>query len=82
MLTYAQQAKEQAKVEQDKLAKRIQEFRTQAELDSLQASSNLEPPSVDGVCVFGLSSYKNVEAIMQSTTTGEVRFYFIFLRSF
>ncbi|XP_060669385.1 ADP-ribosylation factor GTPase-activating protein AGD4 isoform X3 [Ziziphus jujuba] len=73
VLTYAQQAKEQAKVEQDKLAKRIQEFRTQAELDSLQASSNLEPPSVDGVCAFGLSSYKNVEAIMQSTTTGEVQ---------
>ncbi|KAL5554486.1 hypothetical protein UlMin_041887 [Ulmus minor] len=74
VLTYAQQSKEQAKVEQDRLAKRIQEFRTQAEMDSLRASSNLEPSiAADGIRVFGTNSYRGVEAVMLSTANGEVQ---------
>ncbi|KAH7569799.1 hypothetical protein JRO89_XS05G0001700 [Xanthoceras sorbifolium] len=71
VLTYAQQSKESALIEQDKLVKRIQEYRTQAELDS---SADMEPStSADGIHVVGLSSYKNIEAIMQSTANGEVQ---------
>ncbi|TQD81654.1 hypothetical protein C1H46_032811 [Malus baccata] len=74
VLTYAQQSKEQATVEQDKLHKRIQEYRTQAELDSIRASSNIEPPAVaDGNRTFGLASHKNIEAIMQSSANGKVQ---------
>lgn len=73
ILTYAQQSKEQANIEQDKLAKRIQEFRTQSELDSLRASSNIEPTNNDGIYIVGISSYKNIEALMQSTTDGEIQ---------
>lgn len=61
-----------ANVEQDKLAKRIQEYRTQAELDNMRASSSLEHSAgTDSIHVVGMSPYKNVEAIMQSTN-GEV----------
>ncbi|KAI9168847.1 hypothetical protein LWI28_002728 [Acer negundo] len=71
VLTYAQQSKESTNIEQDKLAKRIQEYRTQAELDN---SADMEPStSADGIHVVGLSSYKNIEAIMQSTANGEVQ---------
>lgn len=71
-MTYAQQSKEMANVEQDKLAKRIQEYRTQAELDNMRASSSLEHSAgTDSIRVVGMSPYKNVEAIMQSTN-GEV----------
>lgn len=73
VLTYAQQSKEQSTVEQEKLHKRIQEFRTQAELDSVRASSNIEPSAaVDGNRAFGLASYKNIDAIMQSSANGKV----------
>lgn len=73
ILTYAQQSKEMANIEQDKLAKRIQEYRTQAELDNMRASSSLEHSAgTDSIHVVGMSSYKNVEAIMQSTN-GEVQ---------
>ncbi|XP_024031751.1 ADP-ribosylation factor GTPase-activating protein AGD4 isoform X2 [Morus notabilis] len=72
VLTYAQQSKEQAKVEQDRLAKRIQEFRTQAEMDALRASSNIDPSAgVNVIRVFGMNSHKSVEAIMQSRANGE-----------
>ncbi|EXC33077.1 ADP-ribosylation factor GTPase-activating protein AGD4 [Morus notabilis] len=74
VLTYAQQSKEQAKVEQDRLAKRIQEFRTQAEMDALRASSNIDPSAgVNVIRVFGMNSHKSVEAIMQSRANGEVQ---------
>ncbi|KAJ8759370.1 hypothetical protein K2173_006890 [Erythroxylum novogranatense] len=73
VLTYAQQSKELANIEQDKLAKRIQEFRTQSELDSIRASCNLEPSvGADGTHVVGMDSYRNIEAIMQSPADGEV----------
>ncbi|KAI4373166.1 hypothetical protein MLD38_011324 [Melastoma candidum] len=74
VLTCAQQSKEMATVEQDKLAKRIQEFRTQAELDNLRASSNVEP-TISALSVHPAhgNSYKNIEAIMQSSANGEVR---------
>ena len=73
VLTYAQQSKEHASIEQDKLAKRIQEFRTQSELDSIQASRNLEPStSGESFAGHGMSSYKNIEGIVQSSTNGEV----------
>lgn len=72
-MTYAQQSKEMASAEQDKLAKRIQEFRTQSELANLRSSSNVDAStSGDGIHVVGVSSYKNIEAIMQSTANGQV----------
>ncbi|CAK9143913.1 unnamed protein product [Ilex paraguariensis] len=63
-----------ANIEHDKLAKRIQEFRTQAELDHLQASSNVGTSiSAVGMNGVGMSSCKNIEAIMQSATKGGVQ---------
>ncbi|XWS64069.1 hypothetical protein CRYUN_Cryun06bG0155500 [Craigia yunnanensis] len=74
VLTYAQQSKELANAEQDRLEKRIQEFRTQAEIDTLRASSNIEPSTTaGGIHVIGMNSDKNIEAIMQSSTNGEVQ---------
>ncbi|XP_058184026.1 ADP-ribosylation factor GTPase-activating protein AGD2-like isoform X2 [Rhododendron vialii] len=74
VLTYAQQSKELANAEQDNLAKRIQEFRTQAEVDQLRASSNVNAStSAVGINGVGMSSNKIIEAIMQSTAKGEVR---------
>ncbi|XP_075082999.1 ADP-ribosylation factor GTPase-activating protein AGD2 isoform X2 [Nicotiana tabacum] len=74
VLTYAQQSKEQACIEQDKLAKRIQEFRTQAELNHMRGSSNLGTSTSsiasNGV---GMNSDKNIEAIMQSSAEGAVQ---------
>ncbi|KAK9052640.1 hypothetical protein SSX86_029270 [Deinandra increscens subsp. villosa] len=69
VLTYAQQSKEQASIEQDRLAKRIQEFRTEAEMKEAVPNS-LGTVSVNG---FGMSSDKNIDAIMQSTTKGTVQ---------
>ena len=53
-------------------------------MDTLRASSNLDPSAgVDGIRVFGMNSYKSVEAIMQSGANGEViclglrRFFFL-----
>lgn len=72
-MTYAQQSKEMANAEQDKLAKRIQEFRTQAELASLRALSHVDAStSGDGIHVVGINSYKNIEALMHSTANGQV----------
>ncbi|KAK8615611.1 hypothetical protein V6N13_017196 [Hibiscus sabdariffa] len=72
--TYAQQAKELATAEQCSLEKRIQEFRTQAEIDSLKASSGIEPLTTCGaICGMGMNSDKNIEAIMQSSINGEVQ---------
>ncbi|TVU29118.1 hypothetical protein EJB05_20668 [Eragrostis curvula] len=60
--------------EQDKLAKRIQEFRTQEEIANVRMASNVDTsPSGDGIHVVGLQSYKNIEALMQSTANGEVQ---------
>ncbi|KAA8532300.1 hypothetical protein F0562_032333 [Nyssa sinensis] len=74
VLTYAQQSKEQANIEQDKLAKRIQEFRTQAELDHLEAASNMGAlTTAVGINGVNMSSYRNTEAIMLSTAKGEVQ---------
>ncbi|PPD99026.1 hypothetical protein GOBAR_DD03938 [Gossypium barbadense] len=72
--TYAQQAKELANAEQCSLEKRIQEFRTQAEIDIIKTSSNIEPSTSSvGICVTGMNSDKNIEAIMQSSRNGEVQ---------
>ncbi|XP_017633384.2 ADP-ribosylation factor GTPase-activating protein AGD4-like isoform X1 [Gossypium arboreum] len=72
--TYAQQAKELANAEQCSLEKRIQEFRTQAEIDIIKASSNIESSTSSvGICVTGMNSDKNIEAIMQSSRNGEVQ---------
>ncbi|KAK9027978.1 hypothetical protein V6N11_067794 [Hibiscus sabdariffa] len=72
--TYAQQAKELANAEQCSLEKRIQEFRTQAEIDTLRASSNIESTtSSAGICVTSVNSDKNIEAIMQSSINGEIQ---------
>ncbi|KAL4570029.1 hypothetical protein LXL04_025678 [Taraxacum kok-saghyz] len=73
VLTYAQQSKEQASIEHDRLAKRIQEFRTQAET-TVPLHVNVGPTTtnltVNGI---GMSSDKNIDAIMQSTTKGTVQ---------
>lgn len=62
-----------ANVEQDKLAKRIQEYRTQAELDNIKASSNTDSlAGADGTRVVGLNSYKSSETVVQSVPKGEV----------
>ena len=72
-MTYAQQSKEMANAEQDNLAKRIQEFRTQSELASLRSMSHTEASTIgDGIHVVGIKSYKNIEELMQSTANGEV----------
>uniref|UniRef100_A0A0D9VIM2 Uncharacterized protein n=1 Tax=Leersia perrieri TaxID=77586 RepID=A0A0D9VIM2_9ORYZ len=74
VLTYAQQSKEMAVNEQDKLAKRIQEYRTQEEITNLRMASNVDTStSGDGIHVVGLQSYKKIEALMQSTANGEVQ---------
>ncbi|KAL1324384.1 hypothetical protein HN51_034550 [Arachis hypogaea] len=74
VLTCAQQSKELANIEQDKLAKRIQEYRTQAELESTRASNNTEPlPGADGTHVVGLNTYKGFEGGMQPAAKGEVQ---------
>ncbi|EPS61576.1 hypothetical protein M569_13219, partial [Genlisea aurea] len=74
VLTYAQQSKELANVEQDKLAKRIQEFRTQSELNQSQGSDKFTYSSnVVGINGFGMSAYKNTEAITLATAKGEVQ---------
>ncbi|XP_062222685.1 ADP-ribosylation factor GTPase-activating protein AGD2-like [Phragmites australis] len=74
VLTYAQQSKEMAINEQDKLAKRIQEFRTQEEIANVRMASNVDTStSGDGIHVVGLQSYKKIEAMMQSSANGEVQ---------
>lgn len=73
VLAYVQQSKEMANAEQDKLERRIQEFRTQAELASLRALSHAETStSSDGTLFVGSNSYKNIEALMQSAANGPV----------
>lgn len=67
-MTDAQQSKEQSKIEQDRFEKRIQEFRTQSDLDSQQ----VEPSNVDGNHVYRTIPYKNVEATSISTADKEV----------
>ena len=69
-MTYAQQSKEQANIQQDRFAKRIQEFRTQAELDHSTASGNLGMPTSSLSNGVGLNLDKTIEAIMQ--TKGDV----------
>ena len=82
MLTYAQQSKEQASIEQDRLAKRIQEFRTQAEMtESVPSNLGATTTYVSGNGV-GMSSDKNIEAIMQSTAKGMVSFLFLYASYF
>lgn len=72
MLTFSQQSKEQAKIEQDKLAKRIQEFRTQSELNQ-QASNSLAISSkAIGVNGYSMDTYKTAESIILATSKGEV----------
>ncbi|CAN8245019.1 unnamed protein product [Cochlearia groenlandica] len=61
VLTYAQQSKEQSKIEQDRFARRIQEFRTQSELDNQQVSDKADSSGVDGNHVYRSIPYKNVE---------------------
>lgn len=74
VLTYAQQSKEQSNIEQDRLAKRIQEFRTRTELANLRASSNMATSTGSvGMNGLDLSSYKSIEGNVQSTAKGEVQ---------
>ncbi|KAK8951221.1 ADP-ribosylation factor GTPase-activating protein AGD4 [Platanthera zijinensis] len=71
VLSYSQQSKEMANAEQDKLERRIQEFRTQAEMASLRSLSHAETStSSDGILLVGSSTYKSIEALMQATANG------------
>ncbi|XP_059442994.1 ADP-ribosylation factor GTPase-activating protein AGD4-like isoform X2 [Corylus avellana] len=82
VLTYAQHAKEMANVEQDKLAKRIQEYRIQTELESIRASSNMEHSvGTNSILAVGMSSYRNVEAIMQSNNGQTIKQGYLLKRS-
>ncbi|CAL9238018.1 unnamed protein product [Arabidopsis halleri] len=72
VLTYAQQSKEQSKIEQDRFARRIQEFRTQSELDSQQASAKADPCGVGGNHVYRAIPRKHVEPNSFSTADKEV----------
>ncbi|KAJ4772219.1 hypothetical protein LUZ62_020188 [Rhynchospora pubera] len=74
VLTYAQQTKEMASLEQEKLETRIHEFRTQAELANLKPPSNSDTSNTgDGIHVVGVHSYKKIEELMQSSSNGEVQ---------
>ncbi|XP_042440783.1 ADP-ribosylation factor GTPase-activating protein AGD2-like isoform X1 [Zingiber officinale] len=74
ILTYTQQTKEMINAENEKLEKRIQEFRTQNELANLRSSSNVvATTSGDGIHVVGVKSYKNIEALINSTVNEEVQ---------
>ncbi|KAK4754330.1 hypothetical protein SAY87_002434 [Trapa incisa] len=74
VLTYAQQSKEMAIVEQDNLVKRIQEFRTQTELDSSQNSGTDNDTMTGCLHSANASSFnKSVEAILQSSRNDEVQ---------
>lgn len=60
-------------VENEKLEKRIQEFRTQNELANLRSSSNVVATTGgDGIHVVGVNSYRNIEALINSTVNEEV----------
>ncbi|KAG6532207.1 hypothetical protein ZIOFF_006046 [Zingiber officinale] len=73
ILTYTQQTKEMINAENEKLEKRIQEFRTQNELANLRSSSNVvATTSGDGIHVVGVKSYRNIEALINSTVNEEV----------
>lgn len=79
VLTYAQQTKEMASNEHEKLETRIHEFRTQAELANLKPASNTDnSTSGDGIHVVGVHSYKKIEELMQSSSNGEVLSLFVF----
>lgn len=74
VLTFAQKSKELANIEQDKFAKRIQEFRTQVEIDNLRANTNMgASSSSDGIRGVRMASQKNIETIMQSNSKGEAQ---------
>ncbi|XP_074273488.1 ADP-ribosylation factor GTPase-activating protein AGD2-like [Silene latifolia] len=75
VLTYAQQSKEASNAEQDKLGRRIQEFRTQVQMDNLHASSSTEAlTNVDCPRPIGIGpSYKDIQALMQSSANGMVQ---------
>ncbi|KAK9691368.1 hypothetical protein RND81_09G192700 [Saponaria officinalis] len=75
VLTYAQQSKEASNAEQDKLGRRIQEFRTQVEIDNLNAASNAEAStSVDSTRPIGAGpSCKDIQALLQSSANGMVQ---------
>ncbi|XP_023551323.1 ADP-ribosylation factor GTPase-activating protein AGD4-like isoform X2 [Cucurbita pepo subsp. pepo] len=73
VLTYTQQSKELANNEQDKLAKRIQEFRSQAQLDNLQDSNSLDLSVIsDSILGSGTSSYRNVDTASMFIVNGQV----------
>lgn len=73
VLTCAQQYKELASAKQDNLARKIQEFRTEAEMNSLKSSGNLVASgNVDSIHTADANSYKGIKAIMLSAADGEV----------
>ncbi|KAJ3682307.1 hypothetical protein LUZ60_014880 [Juncus effusus] len=81
VLSYALQSREMVSSEQDKLAKRIQEFRTQEEIASTRCISNSDTSTSDDnlnnfnfnlVHPIGAQSYKKIESLMHSSN-GEVQ---------
>eukprot|EP00246_Nothoceros_aenigmaticus_P000288 TRINITY_DN1043_c0_g2_i1.p1 TRINITY_DN1043_c0_g2~~TRINITY_DN1043_c0_g2_i1.p1 ORF type:complete len:698 (+),score=132.22 TRINITY_DN1043_c0_g2_i1:243-2336(+) len=73
VLTYAQQSRERANFEQAALADRMQDFRRQLEKESQRSISDDPTSTGDGIQAIGKSSYKQIEAVMQSTPRGKVQ---------
>eukprot|EP00850_Spirogloea_muscicola_P010361 SM000060S19693 [mRNA] locus=s60:675953:682119:+ [translate_table: standard] len=75
VLTYAQQSRERANIEQAALADRMQEFRRQMERDSAAAAAAdlaSTPFTGDGLQM-GKSSHRAIEAVMAATPDGKVQ---------
>eukprot|EP00850_Spirogloea_muscicola_P001294 SM000005S17091 [mRNA] locus=s5:65035:71307:- [translate_table: standard] len=75
VLTYAQQSRERANIEQAALADRMQEFRRQMERDSAAAAAAdlaSTPFTGDGLQM-GKSSHRAIEAVMAATPDGKIQ---------
>lgn len=82
ILTYTQKSKEMTRIEHDNLARRIQEYRTQEELDSLRSPRNTAgQANGDGIHIVGVNSYKSIEALMLSSAKGEVIYNFYMIKN-
>ncbi|XP_042501757.1 ADP-ribosylation factor GTPase-activating protein AGD3-like isoform X1 [Macadamia integrifolia] len=73
VLTYAQQSRERSNYEQAALTERMQEYKRQIDRESRWSSNGSHVSSNDGIQAIGRSSYKMIEAVMQSATKGKVQ---------
>ncbi|XP_020248446.1 ADP-ribosylation factor GTPase-activating protein AGD3-like isoform X2 [Asparagus officinalis] len=74
VLAYAQQSRQRSNYEQEALTERMQEFKRQIDRESLSSSYGLfDSPNGDGIQTLGRSSYKMIEAVMQTAVKGKVQ---------